>query len=164
MIKIPMKTVKAGLILAGAHLALFVTGVIMGRDRDMVVPFFYCASLILGFIGAAPHVPPELMGPGLGVLLSLAVMLPGWWPALPFLLFSVAQLMGTGLVAMLAFIISHGPAGPGALVGILALWLLIPLLHVGGIALVLASRGELPLASETPPARAAADAAGEASR
>ena len=163
MIKIPMNSVKAGLILAGAHLALFVTGVIMGRDRDMVVPFFYCASLILGSIGAAPHVPPELMGPGLGVLLSLAVMLPGWWPALPFLLFSVAQLMGTGLVAMLFFIMSHGPAGPGAL-GILALSLLIPLLHGGGIALVLASRGEPGLASETPPARAAADAAGEASR
>ena len=163
MIKIPMKTVKAGLILAGAHLALFVTGVIMGRDRDMVVPFFYCASLIVGFIGAAPHVPPELMGPGLGVLLSLAVMLPGWWPALPFLLFSVAQLIGTGLVGMLAFIISHGPPGPGAL-GTLGMWLLIPLLHGGGIALVLASRGEPGLASETPPARAAADAAGKASR
>ncbi|MEK7770067.1 MAG: hypothetical protein AAB335_03220 [candidate division NC10 bacterium] len=163
MIKIPMKTVKAGLILAGAHLALFVTGVIMGRDRDMVVPFFYCASLIVGFIGAAPHVPPELMGPGLGVLLSLAVMLPGWWPALPFLLFSVAQLIGTGLVALLFFIISQGPPGPGAL-GTFAVSLLIPLLHGGGIALVLASRGEPGLASEPPPARAAADAAGEASR
>ncbi len=161
MIKIPMKTVKAGLILAGAHLALFVTAVITGRDGD--VPFFYCASLIVGFIGAAPPVPPELMGPGLGVLLSLAVMLPGWWPALPFLLFSVAQLIGTGLVAMLALIISQGPPEPGAL-GTVGLSLLIPLLHVGGIALVLASRGAPGLASETPPARAAADAAGEASR
>ena len=164
MISTPMNRVKAGLILAGVHLALFVTAVIMGRDWDMVIWFFYSASLIVGFIGAAPHVPPELMGPGLGVFLSLGVMLPGWWPALPFLLFSVAQLIGTGLVGLLAFIISHGPAGPGELVGTLALSLLVPLLHVGGIALVLASRGEPGLASETPPARAAADAAGEASR
>ena len=55
MIKISMKTVKAGLILAGAHLALFVTAVITGKDGD--VPFFYCASLIVGSIRAAPHVP-----------------------------------------------------------------------------------------------------------
>jgi len=163
MISTPMNRVKAGLILAGVHLALFVTAVIMGRDWDMVIWFFYSASLIVGFIGAAPHVPPELMGPGLGVLLSLGVMLPGRLPALPFLVFSVAQLMATGLFSLLALIMSHGPVGPGAL-GTLAVWLLILLLHGGGIALVMLSRGEPGLASETPPARAAADAAGEASR
>ena len=42
--------------------------------------------------------------------------------------------------------------------------LLVAVGVLGGIALVLASRGEPGLASETPPARAAADAAGEASR
>ncbi|OGL16388.1 MAG: hypothetical protein A3K12_06095 [Candidatus Rokubacteria bacterium RIFCSPLOWO2_12_FULL_71_19] len=178
---ITISGVKAGLILAGAHAGLFLIGrlgQVWGWNLERLVLWLYPAGFYLESVVPPRSFSAELAGPVLGVLLSLGVMLPGRLSPLPFLVFSAAHLLGLGFAALAVLAMAAGSAEAWTLAALiraaLAIWdlalaalalgALALALHGGGLLLALASRGELGLASEPPPAGAGADAPGEASR
>jgi len=142
MTAIPMTLTpaRAGGILAGTHAALLLLA-LAGRGAPEsltnAVSMIY-APVVFLVVWSAASPDLQLLGPLAGALLGLAVMRPGWWPALPFAAYAAIHVLAVGCFGLVGLLIGQGSPGQFLLAALV--WLLALVLHRASLELVILSR------------------------